>query len=64
MSLTLSKKTVGSILILLIATAAGVLYWLKVIHPFETTDNAYLKAHTSLISPKEDGYVKEVLVRR
>jgi membrane fusion protein (multidrug efflux system) len=34
---------------------------LKAIHPFETTDNAYLKAHTSLISPKETGYVKEVL---
>ena len=61
MSLTLSKKTVGSILMLLIAIAAGVFYWLKAIHPFETTDNAYLKAHTSLISPKEGGYVKEVL---
>ena len=61
MSLTLSKKTLGSILILLIVTGAGLLYWLKAIHPFETTDNAYLKAHTSLISPKEGGYVKEVL---
>lgn len=61
MSLTLSKKTAGSILILLIIIAASVLYWLKAIYPFETTDNAYLKAHTSLISPKETGYVKEVL---
>lgn len=61
MSLTLSKKTVWTVLILLIAIAAGILYWLKAIHPFKTTDNAYLKAHTSLISPKETGYVREVL---
>ena len=46
---------------LMVAIAAGIAYWLKAIHPFETTDNAYLKAHTSLISPKETGYVKEVL---
>ncbi len=61
MSLTLSKKTVWTVLLLLVAVMAGVLYWLKAIHPFETTDNAYLTAHTSLISPKETGYVKEVL---
>lgn len=61
MSITLSKKTVWVSLMLLVAIAAGVFYWLKAIHPFETTDNAYLKAHTSLISPKETGYVKEVL---
>ncbi|MGZ4999432.1 MAG: HlyD family secretion protein [Methylomonas sp.] len=59
----LSKKTVWTILMLLIAVTAGVWYWLKAIHPFETTDNAYLKAHTSLISPKETGYVKEVLFK-
>jgi len=61
MALTLSKKTVSACLILLVALAAGILYWLKAIHPFETTDNAYLKAHISLISPKETGYVKAVL---
>lgn len=46
---------------LMVAIVAGIVYWLKAIHPFETTDNAYLKAHTSLISPKETGYVTEVL---
>jgi len=61
MSLILSKKTVWVSLLLLIAIVAIVVYWLQAIHPFETTDNAYLKAHTSLISPKETGYVKEVL---
>jgi membrane fusion protein (multidrug efflux system) len=39
----------------------GIRYWLENVHPFETTDNAYLKAHMSLISPKETGYVKQVL---
>ncbi|WP_240342365.1 HlyD family secretion protein [Methylococcus sp. EFPC2] len=42
-------------------SAIGAVYWLKAIHPFETTDNTYLKAHMSQISPKETGYVKEVL---
>ncbi|WP_281427716.1 HlyD family secretion protein [Methylogaea oryzae] len=43
------------------AIGAGVAYWLTAVRPFESTDNAYLKAHMSLISPKESGYVKEVL---
>lgn len=47
--------------LVLAAAAGGLLYWFKTIRPFETTDNAYLKAHISLISPKESGYVKEVL---
>lgn len=41
--------------------AVGIVYWLKAIHPYETTDNTYLKAHLSLISSQETGYVKEVL---
>ncbi len=61
MPLTRSKKTLWTSLMLMVAIAAGIVYWLKAIHPFETTDNAYLKAHTSLISSKETGYVKEVL---
>jgi len=61
MALTVSKKSVTISLIVVVTVAAGTLYWLKAIHPFETTDNAYLKAHISLISSKETGYVKEVL---
>lgn len=61
MSLQLSKKNLLIALLLMVAIAAGSVYWLKAIHPFETTDNAYLKAHISLISAKETGYVKEVL---
>lgn len=49
------------IALVLAASAGGLLYWFKTIRPFETTDNAYLKAHISLISPKESGYVREVL---
>ncbi|TRW90221.1 HlyD family secretion protein [Candidatus Methylobacter oryzae] len=54
-------KTILILLILISAIAAGTAYWLNAIHPFETTDNTYLKSHPSLISPKETGYVKEVL---
>lgn len=61
MSFTISKKAALLILLLISIAAAGSLYWLKTIHPFESTDNAYLKAHISLVSPKETGYVKEVL---
>jgi len=61
MRLPASPKTILVFLVLTVATAAGVVYWREAIHPFETTDNTYLKAHISLISPKETGYVKEVL---
>lgn len=56
-----SKKTVLGLLMLAITIIVGIVYWLMAIHPFESTDNTYLKAHMSLISPKETGYVKEVL---
>lgn len=59
--MSLTRKNVSIGLILLIAGVLAVLYWYKAIHPFDSTDNAYLKAHVSLISPKETGYVKEVL---
>jgi membrane fusion protein (multidrug efflux system) len=61
MRLSLSPRIILTFLILASAIALGIMYWLKEIHPFETTDNTYLKSHLSLISPKETGYVKEVL---
>jgi len=59
MRLSASPKTILILLVFTIAAVAGVVYWLKAIHPFEATDNTYLKAHMSLISPT--GYVKDVL---
>ncbi|MFA6162480.1 MAG: HlyD family secretion protein [Methylobacter sp.] len=56
-----SSKKILVIVLVLAAIAGGFLYWLQAVHPYESTDNAYLKAHTSLISSKETGYVKEVL---
>ncbi len=61
MSFPPSGKKIFIVILLLAIGAAGFLYWLKAVHPYESTDNAYLKAHISLISPKETGYVKEVL---
>lgn len=54
------KKIIIAIL-LLASIAAGIVYWWTAIHPYQSTDNAYLKAHISLISPKQTGYVKQVL---
>lgn len=55
------KSHLFTITLILISAAGGLFYWFKAIHPFESTDNAYLKSHMSLISPKETGYVKDVL---
>jgi membrane fusion protein (multidrug efflux system) len=61
MRFSLFPRTLLILLIIVSAIAGGTMYWLKAIHPFETTDNTYLKSHLSLVSPKETGYVKEVL---
>ena len=61
MSLIASKKPLITVLLIITALGAGIWYWLQEVHPYESTDNAYLKAHTLVISPKESGYVKEVL---
>jgi len=52
--------------ILIIFTLIGLLvsvglYWLKYIHPYETTDDSYLKAHIATITANTTGYVQEVL---
>lgn len=41
-------------------SVAGFKYWETSIKPYESTENTYLKAHMSLISPRESGYVKSV----
>ena len=61
MSLIPSRKSVLTFLVLITVSTSGLLYWLYQVHPYETTDNAYLKTHTLVISPKESGYVKAVL---
>jgi membrane fusion protein (multidrug efflux system) len=38
-----------------------VLWWRLAVWPYETTENSYLKAHMTQVSPRESGYVKEVL---
>lgn len=61
MHLSVSPRTLLVLLALTVVAGAGIAYWYKAIRPFETTDNTYLKAHISLISSKETGYVKDVL---
>ena len=61
MHFSLSARTILITLLVTSATAGGIIYWLEAIHPFEATDNSYLKSHLSVISSKETGYVKRVL---
>jgi len=42
------------------AAAGGYTYWRRAFQPYESTENTYLKAHMSLISPRESGYIKAV----
>ncbi|MGD0960690.1 MAG: HlyD family secretion protein [Methylomonas sp.] len=57
------QKTLSGVLLLILAVAMAAGYWLRFLHPYESTDNCYLKAHISLISPKETGYVSAVLFK-
>lgn len=62
MSFLLSPKTIKTALVLALLAAAGFAYWRHALYPYENTNNAYLKAHITLISPKESGYVAKVLI--
>lgn len=53
-------KLLLTLVLLVVATAGGFHYWRTAVHPYESTDNTYLKAHMALISPRESGYVKSV----
>src|SRR5216683_4375456 len=48
---------------LLLVAIAGIFYWITTQRYLETTDNAYIKADSIVISPKINGYVANVLVR-
>lgn len=42
------------------ALVGAVAYWWFALHPYESTDNAYLKTHITVLSTKQTGYVNEV----
>jgi membrane fusion protein, multidrug efflux system len=58
------KRTVAIILAVgaLAAGGAGGVYWWQVGRFLESTDNAYVEADISVVSPKIQGYVREVRV--
>ncbi len=58
------KRTVAIVLALLVLGAglAGGFYWWRVGRFLESTDNAYVEADISVVSPKVQGYVREVRV--
>lgn len=51
------------VFIVLALTLVGglVLWWRLSVWPYESTENSYLKAHMTQISPRESGYVEKVL---
>ncbi|TGD98402.1 HlyD family secretion protein [Methylobacterium nonmethylotrophicum] len=51
----------GAILLLL-AAAGGYWYWLTFIHPYESTDDAFVDARQFSVSPKVSGYITAVPV--
>ncbi|GJD64749.1 HlyD family secretion protein [Methylobacterium frigidaeris] len=51
----------GAVLLLL-AGAAGYWYWLAFVHPYESTDDAFVDARQFAVSPKVSGYITAVPV--
>lgn len=45
----------------LLLAVGGVGGWYFTLHPYESTDNTYLKSYMSQISPREAGYLSQVL---
>ncbi|MCG5239735.1 HlyD family secretion protein [Azospirillum doebereinerae] len=51
----------GLVAVALLAVA-GYVYWLRSIHPYETTDDAFIDSRQFSVAPKVAGYVTEVAV--
>src|SRR5215472_7504355 len=54
---------VAAVLLVLAGGAYGGFYWWTVLRFEESTDDAYVASDASVISPKVEGYIKEVRVR-
>ncbi|WP_407943429.1 biotin/lipoyl-binding protein [Methylobacterium sp. EM32] len=48
--------------VLLLAAAGGYWYWLTFVHPYESTDDAFVDARQFAVAPKVSGYVTAVPV--
>ena len=53
---------IAAVIVLLIAAAVGVRYWLYA-RSHETTDDAFIDAHITAVSPKVSGYVAKIHVK-
>ncbi|MFG5118852.1 HlyD family secretion protein [Methylorubrum sp. POS3] len=49
-------------IVLIVLGMAGYLYWLSAIHPYESTDDAFVDARQFAVAPKVSGYVVDVPV--
>jgi membrane fusion protein, multidrug efflux system len=57
------KVVVAGVVLVLAGIASGGWYWWTVLRFWESTDDAYVASDVSVISPKIEGYIKEVRVR-
>jgi membrane fusion protein (multidrug efflux system) len=57
------RIVVAAVLLALVGGAWGSVYWWTVLRFQESTDDAYVASDVSVISPKVEGYIKEVRVR-
>lgn len=53
---------IAAVIVLLVAAAVGINYWLYA-RSHESTDDAFIDAHTTSVSPKVGGYVVKVYVK-
>ena len=58
-----NKIMIAAVVLVLALGGYGGWYWWTVWRFFESTDDAYIASNVSVISPKVEGYIKEVRVR-
>ncbi|MGI9212865.1 MAG: HlyD family secretion protein [Methylococcaceae bacterium] len=63
MNVPLSPKLLVGLLAGFALAGLAAAWWFQTLYPYESTDNTYLKAHMSPISPKLSGYVRDILFK-
>ncbi|MGH7113452.1 MAG: biotin/lipoyl-binding protein, partial [Stellaceae bacterium] len=57
------KIVIAAVVLVLALGGYGARYWWTTLRFLESTDDAYIASDVSVISPKIEGYIKEVRVR-
>jgi membrane fusion protein (multidrug efflux system) len=57
------KRGIVIALVLMVALVLVTIYYLKFVEPYETTDDAFIDGHVTLVSPRVPGLVTRLLVQ-